>query len=89
MNAGDIRLLAVSQGLVVPSCTLARCLVSSSDVIHSFACPVLGIKCDAVPGRASTLVLSSVCSGCVAGACSEICGAFHGFMPLTLLILGF
>jgi heme/copper-type cytochrome/quinol oxidase subunit 2 len=44
--------------LVAPPSTasLIRVLVTSSDVIHSWAVPSLGVKIDAIPGR-----LNQVC----------------------------
>ena len=36
---------------VLPELTHVRFIVTAADLIHSFACPALGIKCDAYPGR--------------------------------------
>ena len=36
---------------MLPELTHVRLIISSGDVIHSYACPALGIKCDAYPGR--------------------------------------
>jgi heme/copper-type cytochrome/quinol oxidase subunit 2 len=36
---------------VLPTNSLVRLLVTSSDVIHSWAVPSLGVKIDAIPGR--------------------------------------
>ena len=36
---------------MLPEFTHVRFIKSSGDVIHSYACPALGIKCDAYPGR--------------------------------------
>jgi len=46
--------------------------------------PSLGVKIDAVPGRLnqSSFVLNR--EGLYYGACSEICGSQHGFMPINL-----
>jgi heme/copper-type cytochrome/quinol oxidase subunit 2 len=61
--------------------------VGSVDVLHAFALPDGGIKVDVVPGRTNSLLAASASasSGVHCGQCSEICGTFHGFMPLSLL----
>jgi len=48
---GTFRLLEVDNRLVLPTETHIRFLVSSADVIHSWAVPGLGTKTDACPGR--------------------------------------
>jgi hypothetical protein len=51
VEPGQLRLLDVDERLVLPTNSLIRVLVTSSDVIHSWAVPALGVKIDAVPGR--------------------------------------
>ena len=41
---------------------------------------------DVVPGRTNWISMSSDARGTIGGQCSEICGAFHGYMPLVLLV---
>lgn len=48
---GDFRLLDVDNRVVLPGECMVRALISSVDVIHSWAVPGLGVKLDAVPGR--------------------------------------
>lgn len=48
---GYPRLLAVDQILLLPMYCEIRLLMTSNDVIHSWALPAYGIKMDAVPGR--------------------------------------
>ena len=40
------------------------------------------IQYDVVPGRTNWVSMSSDARGTIGGQCSEICGAFHGYMPL-------
>jgi len=54
---GQLRLLDVDKRLVLPVETNIRLLITSTDVLHSFAVPSLGIKCDACPGRLNQLVI--------------------------------
>ena len=44
-------MLEVDNRVMLPELTHVRFIISSGDVIHSYACPALGIKCDAYPGR--------------------------------------
>lgn len=84
-----IRLLEVDNRLTVPSSFPLRFLVSSSDVIHSWTIPSLGVKFDAVPGRINQFCLSSKRSGVFYGQCSEICGANHRFIPIVMECIPF
>ena len=51
LEDGGLRMLEVDNRVIVPELTHIRFVITSGDVIHSFACPSLGIKCDAYPGR--------------------------------------
>jgi len=84
LNLGEFRLLEVDNRLIIPINTEVRLLVSSSDVIHAWTIPVLGIKVDAIPGRLNQLGLTTNRAGVFYGQCSEICGANHSFMPIAL-----
>nr|YP_010486849.1 cytochrome c oxidase subunit 2 [Poliometra prolixa]UWI54393.1 cytochrome c oxidase subunit 2 [Poliometra prolixa] len=81
---GFSRLLEVDNRVVVPSQNSVRVLVSSSDVLHSWAVPSLGVKMDAVPGRLNQVTFLAPRSGVFYGQCSEICGASHSFMPIVI-----
>jgi len=84
LNLGDHRLLEVTEQVVLPINTYIRILVSSADVLHSFALPNLGLKADAVPGRLNQLSVYIKRQGVFYGQCSEICGVSHGMMPITV-----
>nr|QBC73171.1 cytochrome c oxidase subunit II [Coccocrater sp. MNHN-IM-2013-41044] len=84
LNEGDFRLLEVDNRMVVPLEASIRVLVSSADVIHSWAVPSLGVKVDAVPGRLNQLSFFMKYPGVYFGQCSEICGANHSFMPIVV-----
>src|ERR1700760_1585386 len=51
LELGQFRLLDVDNKMVIPADTHIRLIVSSTDVIHSFAVPSLGLKLDCTPGR--------------------------------------
>jgi len=65
-------MLDVDERVILPEITHVRFIITSGDVIHSYACPALGIKADAYPGRlnqASTLINRE---GTFYGQCSVI-----------------
>lgn len=78
------RLLEVTNRLLVPTGHFVGFHITASDVIHSFAIPQLGIKLDAIPGRVAQLTVFVPTDGIFRGQCSELCGAYHGFMPIVL-----
>jgi cytochrome c oxidase subunit 2 len=84
---GDFRLLETDNRVNLPSQIPIRVLVTSADVLHSWAMPRLGLKVDAVPGRLNQLRVEINAVGVFYGQCSEICGANHSFMPITLQFL--
>ena len=84
LEAGQLRLLDVDNRVVVPVNTHIRMIITSADVLHSWAVPSLGIKCDAVPGRLNQVNLFIKREGVFYGQCSELCGANHGFMPIAV-----
>nr|YP_010570476.1 cytochrome c oxidase subunit II [Gigantidas vrijenhoeki]UZG65989.1 cytochrome c oxidase subunit 2 [Gigantidas vrijenhoeki] len=81
---GGYRLLDVDQRMVAPANTGIRCMVSSADVIHSFALPGCMLKVDAIPGRVNEVPMTVNMCGVLYGQCSEICGANHSFMPIVI-----
>ena len=84
LNTGDLRLLEVDNSVVLPVNTHIRVIITSADVIHSWAMPSLGVKVDAVPGRLNAASFLLKRDGVFYGQCSEICGAQHGFMPIVV-----
>lgn len=84
---GYPRLLSTDQVLVIPTDTTVRFLVTSNDVIHSWALPSFGIKIDAVPGRINQVITKTPFFGSTWGQCSELCGVNHGFMPIEVRAL--
>nr|AHX97788.1 cytochrome c oxidase subunit II [Elasmosoma sp. QL-2014] len=86
---GMFRLLDVDNRLVVPYKVFIRGLVSSVDVIHSWAVAGLGIKVDAIPGRLNQFMMVLNRCGLFFGQCSEICGLNHSFMPIVVESVSF
>lgn len=87
LNPGQLRLLEVDNRVVLPTELTIRILVTSEDVLHSWAVPSLGLKTDAIPGRLNQTTLLSTRPGLYYGQCSEICGSNHSFIPIVLEIV--
>ena len=79
-----LRLLEVDNRLVLPVDTQVRVYTTSSDVIHSFAIPSLGVRKDSVAGRLNETWLKIEKEGVYYGQCSQICGTGHAFMPIVV-----
>jgi cytochrome c oxidase subunit II len=84
LEKGQFRLLEVDKKLVLPINTSIRLLITSDDVLHSWAVPALGIKVDACPGRINEVIIKIRDLGLYYGQCSELCGWYHGFMPIVI-----
>nr|YP_010570393.1 cytochrome c oxidase subunit II [Ophiophthalmus serratus]UZG65881.1 cytochrome c oxidase subunit 2 [Ophiophthalmus serratus] len=78
------RLLEVDNRLTLPINNNIRVITTSTDVIHAWTVPALGLKMDAVPGRLNQMFTNIDRPGVFYGQCSEICGANHSFMPIVL-----
>ena len=78
------RLLTTDTRVVVPVGKVIRVQMTSTDVLHSWAVPSLGVKKDAVPGRLNEIWFEADREGIFYGQCSELCGTNHGFMPIEV-----
>lgn len=81
---GMMRNLEVDNRLLMPFDKVIGLVVRSNDVIHRFSIPELNVKIDAIPGRLNYSSLFSEFPGVFFGQCSEICGAYHRFMPICV-----
>nr|YP_011010448.1 cytochrome c oxidase subunit 2 [Xenobates argentatus]WPW47076.1 cytochrome c oxidase subunit 2 [Xenobates argentatus] len=80
----EFRLLETDNHIVLPMNNQIRILVTATDVLHSWTIPSLGVKIDAIPGRLNQGLIFMNRPGIMYGQCSEICGANHSFMPITI-----
>ncbi len=83
-DADGPRLLATDQRVVLPVGVPIRLVTTANDVIHSWAVPAFWIKLDAVPGRLNETSFVIEKPGVYYGQCSELCGARHAYMPITV-----
>jgi cytochrome c oxidase subunit 2 len=82
----DEFLLATDAAMVVPTGQTVVVQVTAADVIHSWTIPAFGVKQDGVPGRLAELwfEVELGAEGVYFGQCSELCGAAHAYMPITV-----
>lgn len=81
---GEWYLLEVDKPLVLPINKKIRFLVTANDVVHSWWVPDLGIKRDAIPGFMHEAWARIEKPGVYRGQCTELCGIYHGFMPIVV-----
>jgi len=83
-RTGKIRLLDVDNPMVVPVGKNIRILTSSTEVIHSFFIPSLGVQRYAIPGRTIETWVNVTAPGIYYGQCNQICGKDHSRMPIAV-----
>ena len=81
---GEHYLLEVDEPLVIPVDTKVRFLITANDVIHSWWVPEIAVKRDAIPGFINETWTKITEEGIYRGQCTELCGAYHGFMPVVV-----
>jgi cytochrome c oxidase subunit 2 len=83
-EANPTYLMEVDNPLVVPADKKVRLVITANDVIHSYYVPRLGIKQDAIPGFIRDTWFRADKPGIYRGACTELCGKDHAFMPIVV-----
>ena len=81
---GEFYLSEVDEPLVIPINKRIRFLITGNDVIHSWWVPDFAVKQDAVPGFINTAWTNVPKPGIYRGACTELCGLKHAFMPVVV-----
>ena len=81
---GEFYLSEVDEPLVIPINKRIRFLITGNDVIHSWWVPDFAVKQDAVPGFINTAWTNVPKPGIYRGACTELCGLKHAFMPIVV-----
>lgn len=85
LKPGQERLLTADSPMVVPAGKNIRILTTSTDVIHSFFVPSLGLQRYAIPGRIIETWFRADKPGLYVGECNQICGTNHSRMPINIL----
>lgn len=88
-DPGNLRLLATTAPLVIPSDTPVEFLVTSDRNLHSFSMDQFWLKVDAIPGRINHAwtKVDAGAEGTYYGQCAELCGTFHYFMPIEIRVV--
>nr|AWV83876.1 cytochrome oxidase subunit II [Tettigades distanti] len=84
LKINEFRLIETDNHMILPFNIQVRLMITSSDVIHSWTIPSMGVSVDAVPGRLNQSSILINRPGLLYGQCSEICGANHSFMPIVI-----
>ena len=84
LKPGQLRLLEVDNQMVIPVGKKIRILTSSTDVIHAFFIPALGVQRYAIPGRTIETWMQADQIGTFYGECNQICGQDHSRMPIAV-----
>ncbi|HVA14268.1 MAG TPA: cytochrome c oxidase subunit II [Stellaceae bacterium] len=84
LKPGQPRLLSVDNRAVVPVDTTIRIFIRSTDVIHSFYVPSLGVQEYAMPGHVNEAWMRIEKPGVYRGQCNQLCGVNHAFMPIVV-----
>jgi len=84
LKPGQLRLLSVDNELVIPVGKKIRILTNSTEVIHSFFVPALGVQRYAIPGRTIETWMEADKIGVFYGECNQICGQDHARMPIAV-----
>jgi cytochrome c oxidase subunit 2 len=87
LEKGEFRLLDTTTNIILFNKVITQIIVTSSDVLHAWTVPVLGVKLDATPGRIGQAACFPLYTGVFYGQCSEICGVNHSFIPIKVEIL--
>jgi cytochrome c oxidase subunit 2 len=72
--------------LHIPVDRRVHLVVTSTDVIHSFWVPALGVKQDAVPGHPTQIYVTATDVGTYPAMCAEMCGLGHTTMTTTVVV---
>jgi len=73
--------------LVIPANQDVYFNITSSDWLHAFHVPALGLKQDAVPGQHNGIMTKDAEVGTYQGYCAEYCGAGHSGMLFTVEVM--
>ena len=79
--------LATDTAVVIPAGKVIRMQTTAGDVIHSWKIPSFGVHIDSIPGRLNETWFQVDEPGVYFGQCSELCGMYHAYMPITVKVV--
>lgn len=89
VTEGTRRIVVATKSIILGDSPVVKAHITSTDVIHSWTIPTLGIRIDAVPGKMYLIKIPFKFFGTFTGQCSEVCGLRHAYMPISLNFTSF
>jgi cytochrome c oxidase subunit 2 len=83
----DVQIASTAPTVVIPADQEVYFNVTSSDVLHAFHVPELGLKQDAMPGQSNVIKTVALEEGTYQGYCAEFCGVAHSQMYFEIKVV--
>ncbi|WP_338742114.1 cytochrome c oxidase subunit II [Haloplanus salilacus] len=83
----DVQMSSTAPTVVIPKGQDVYFNVTSSDVLHAFHVPQLGLKQDAMPGQSNVIKTVALEEGTYQGYCAEFCGVAHSKMYFEIQVV--
>jgi len=83
----DVSIASTSPTVVVPVGQNVYFNITSSDVLHAFHVPEMGLKQDAMPGQSNVIKTVPLEEGTYQGYCAEFCGVAHSQMYFEIKVV--
>jgi len=82
-----VQISSTSPTVVIPKGQDVYFNITSSDVLHAFHVPQLGLKQDAMPGQSNVIKTVALEEGTYQGYCAEFCGVAHSQMYFEIQVV--
>jgi len=83
----DVQIASTAPTVVIPAEQEVYFNITSSDVLHAFHVPELGLKQDAMPGQSNVIKTVALEEGTYQGYCAEFCGVAHSQMYFEIQVV--
>jgi len=83
----DVQISSTEPTVVIPKGQDVYFNITSSDVLHAFHVPQLGLKQDAMPGQSNVIKTEALEEGTYQGYCAEFCGVAHSQMYFEIKVV--
>ena len=83
----DMQMSSTAPTVVIPQGQDVYFNITSSDVLHAFHVPELGLKQDAMPGQSNVIKTVALEQGTYQGYCAEFCGVAHSQMYFEIQVV--
>jgi cytochrome c oxidase subunit 2 len=82
-----VELSSTAPTVVIPKGQDVYFNITSTDVLHAFHVPKLGLKQDAMPGQSNVIKTVALEEGTYQGYCAEFCGVAHSQMYFEIEVV--